>query len=244
MAKAESVVRLVGSAKKVHAAAASALLAGGGGLAALVCLGRDVRVGALLAAAVACGVVYQAPPFRLSYRGVGEPLCFLAFGPLATSAFYLAALAAAGGAAAGAALPAVSPAAAAAAGVVGATTTAILFCSHFHQRDTDAAAGKRSPVVRLGTERAASVLSYAVALTHAATAAAVGAGVLPVHAAAALAVALPQARRLMEFVEEAHGDPSRVFRAKFFAVRWHALLGLALTVAFATARLTRGAPGL
>lgn len=32
----------------------------------------------------------QGPPFRLSYRGLGEPLCFLAFGPLATSAFYLA----------------------------------------------------------------------------------------------------------------------------------------------------------
>lgn len=27
---------------------------------------------------------------RLSYKGLGEPLCFLAFGPLATSAFYLA----------------------------------------------------------------------------------------------------------------------------------------------------------
>ena len=27
---------------------------------------------------------------RLSYKGLGEPLCFLAFGPLATSAFYVA----------------------------------------------------------------------------------------------------------------------------------------------------------
>lgn len=30
----------------------------------------------------------QCPPFRLSYRGLGEPLCFAAFGPLATTAFY------------------------------------------------------------------------------------------------------------------------------------------------------------
>ena len=237
MAKAESVVRLVGSAAKVHAAAAAALVAGGGGLMALTLAGGDVRVGALLACAVACGVFYQAPPFRLSYRGLGEPLCFLAFGPLATSAFYLAARAAAGGAAAAAV--AVSPAAAAAAGLVGATTTAILFCSHFHQRETDAAAGKRSPIVRLGTFRAASALSYAVALTHAAAAAAVGAGALPVHAAAALAAAMPAAKRLMEFVDEAHGDPSRIFRAKFFAVRWHAALGLLLTLAFAVARVAR-----
>ena len=27
---------------------------------------------------------------RLSYLGLGEPLCFLAFGPFATCAFYLA----------------------------------------------------------------------------------------------------------------------------------------------------------
>ena len=27
---------------------------------------------------------------RLSYKGLGEPLCFLAFGPLATSAFFVA----------------------------------------------------------------------------------------------------------------------------------------------------------
>lgn len=31
----------------------------------------------------------QCPPFRLSYKGLGEPLCFVAFGPLATTAFYL-----------------------------------------------------------------------------------------------------------------------------------------------------------
>lgn len=230
-------MRLVGSAAKVHAVAASALALGGGGLVALARAGGDARVGALLAAAVACGVLYQAPPFRLSYRGLGEPLCFISFGPLATSAFYLAALAAARGVA-GAALPPVSPAAAAAACIVGATTSAILFCSHFHQIETDAAAGKRSPIVRLGTARAAAALSYAVTLTHAAAAAAVGAGALPVHAAAALAVGMPAAKRLMEFVSEAHGDPSRVFRAKFFAVRWHAALGALMAAAFVTARLT------
>lgn len=38
---------------------------------------------------ILCGYVYQGPPFRLSYKGLGEPLCFLAFGPLATTAFYM-----------------------------------------------------------------------------------------------------------------------------------------------------------
>lgn len=43
----------------------------------------------MLGVAVAMGYLYQGPPFRLSYKGLGEPLCFVAFGPLATTAFYL-----------------------------------------------------------------------------------------------------------------------------------------------------------
>lgn len=35
--------------------------------------------------------LFSWPPLcRWSYLGLGEPLCFLAFGPLATCAFYLA----------------------------------------------------------------------------------------------------------------------------------------------------------
>ena len=34
-------------------------------------------------------LLLQCPPFRLSYQGLGEPLCFAAFGPFATCAFYL-----------------------------------------------------------------------------------------------------------------------------------------------------------
>ena len=38
----------------------------------------------MLGVAVLCGQAYQGPPFRMSYKGLGEPLCFAAFGPLAT----------------------------------------------------------------------------------------------------------------------------------------------------------------
>lgn len=41
--------------------------------------------------------------------------------------------------------------------VCGLTTTAILFCSHFHQIEGDTAAGKTSPLVRLGTETGCKV---------------------------------------------------------------------------------------
>ena len=43
--------------------------------------------------------------------------------------------------------------------LVGLTTTSILFCSHFHQVEGDIAAGKMSPLVRLGTRRGYEVKS-------------------------------------------------------------------------------------
>ena len=47
--------------------------------------------------------------------------------------------------------PLVSAHAAVASVLVGLTTATILFCSHFHQMAGDKAAGKKSPIVRLGS---------------------------------------------------------------------------------------------
>ena len=55
-------------------------------LMALVALRSTPLVLALVLACCGLGYVYQGPPFRLGYRGLGEPLCWLAFGPLATAA--------------------------------------------------------------------------------------------------------------------------------------------------------------
>jgi 1,4-dihydroxy-2-naphthoate octaprenyltransferase len=41
--------------------------------------------------------------------------------------------------------------------LVGITTSVILFCSHWHQIKGDLAAGKMSPLVRLGTAKACKV---------------------------------------------------------------------------------------
>ncbi len=164
-AKPESVINLLGGPSPARRAAVL-LLAKGLLLSGALLLGHlittapggDMRPAAMLAFSIVCGYVYQGPPFRLSYKGLGEPLCFAAFGPSATTAFYLAlqpngdaaAAAAAAQAAAGAG-SAAGALAAAAAGVpplvwacalaVGCTTTVILFCSHFHQIAGDIAAG-------------------------------------------------------------------------------------------------------
>lgn len=81
--------------------------------------------------------------------GAGEPLCFIAFGPLATIAYYLSMCANR------VALASIPPAVWICSAAVGITTTIVLFCSHFHQYEGDKTAGKLSPVVRLGGTRQA-----------------------------------------------------------------------------------------
>jgi 2-carboxy-1,4-naphthoquinone phytyltransferase len=115
---------------------------------------------------------------------------------------------------------------------VAVPTAVILFCSHFHQLEDDRAAGKRSPIVRLGTARAAGVLRGVLLALFAGQAAAAAAGVLPPAPALLALCAAPQAARLAVFVDEFHGKPERVRVAKYLAVRMHFLHGMALTAGY------------
>ncbi|GLC71657.1 hypothetical protein PLESTF_001146300 [Pleodorina starrii] len=244
--KPESVVNLLGGGPSRRAAvlllAKSLLVAGVALLANLIASAPagDPRPAGLLAFSIACGYVYQGPPFRLSYKGLGEPLCFFAFGPSATTAFYLA-LRPDGGAAA-ALTAGVPPAVWACSLLVGLTTTVILFCSHFHQIAGDTAAGKRSPLVRLGTELGRKVLRAAAIATQAAALGAAAAGALPWAAAAAVTLAAPAARTMVAFADDNHTVPERVAPLKRFAVKWHILFGLCLCLGLAAARLLAGTP--
>lgn len=100
---------------------------------------------------------FQWLPCRLSYKGVGEVLCFVAFGPCAVTAAFLAHALPFTTVSADALLQTQWPLLAPAAAVVGLTTSAILFCSHFHQIKGDLEAGKASPLTRIGTQRGCQV---------------------------------------------------------------------------------------
>ena len=240
--KPESVVRLLGgdesedarkaAVNKVHAVALGCLALGVGGLcyaatqlAANATADVVYTVLAMLGAAVACGHMYQGPPFRLSYKGLGEPLCFAAFGPLATGAFYLALAGGVPGGSVWMGVPAtptlLQPGVLGAAVLVGITTTAILFTSHFHQEEGDRAAGKKSPVVRLGLRKAIDVLRGGVLFHHFLASFLAFNGWLPVMGAVGVFIAMPLSIGVSSFAARHADAPAELFRTKYGAVRWH-----------------------
>ncbi|XP_026446749.1 2-carboxy-1,4-naphthoquinone phytyltransferase, chloroplastic-like isoform X4 [Papaver somniferum] len=192
--KKESVVNIVGSRTGTLMAAYTLLALGFMGLTWAYVEAGDVRSIYLLTCSIMLGYIYQCPPFRLSYRGLGEPLCFAAFGPFATTAFYLMH----SSQSVIQRLP-INGTILSASLLVGLTTTLILFCSHFHQVDEDEAVMKMSPLV-------------------------------------SCALTLPIAKLVVSYVEENYSDKSKIFMAKYFCVRLHAMFGAALSVGLVMAK--------
>ena len=188
----------------------------------------------------------HGPLRRLSYKGLGEPLCFMAFGPSATPAFYLALLPPTAAAATAAAASAVNDAGSGALAtalsgfsavpggvwassvLVGMTTSIILFTSHFHQIEGDTLAGKMSPLVRLGPVNGYRTLVGAVAGVYVGALACCATGVLPWPVAPALALSAPSAAKFINFATENHLVPARIKPLKKFACMWHIAYGLSL----------------
>ena len=226
--KPHSVINLTGRRNGVALLSSIALLLGlllMGGLA----LRSSPAVFPLVLLCCGIGYLYQGPPFRLGYRGLGEPLCWLAFGPLATAAALLV-LAPQG--------PAPIPwqTALALGSGPALATTLVLFCSHFHQVEEDAAHGKRSPVVRLGTARAAAVVPWLVAGSLALQWLPVLQRLWPATALLSV-IGLPAAVQLIRLLREHHHQPERVMGSKFLALRFQALSGLGLAVGLGIAPL-------
>ncbi|MFO0104924.1 MAG: 2-carboxy-1,4-naphthoquinone phytyltransferase, partial [Cyanobium sp.] len=118
-------------------------------------------------------------------------------------------------------------------------TTLVLFCSHFHQVAEDAAHGKRSPVVQLGSSRAAGLVPWFVA---AALALQWGPLLQPAPdqrwplPALLGAVGLPPARQLIALLRDHHHRADLISGSKFLALRFQALNGLGLALGLALGR--------
>lgn len=127
-------------------AVALVLYALGGVVGVLIAL-HEPRVLWLGLAGAAIAFFYHAPPFKLSYRGLGELAVLLAYGPMILCGAYLVQR----GELPWWLLHLATP--------LGVMIAAFLFINEMPDARADAASGKRTLVVRLGRERAARVFA-------------------------------------------------------------------------------------
>ena len=206
--KHHSLVNLTGNKPLIFWIGNLCLSLGLLGIVAIAFWQQDLTVIAIILLCCGLGYMYQGPPFRLGYQGLGEILCFFAFGPLAVEAAYYSQT------------QTWSITSLAASVIVGIATTLILFCSHFHQVKDDIAAGKRSPIVRLGTQKGAQLLVWFTASIYPLTLLFVLLRISPAWTLLSW-VSLPFAFKLCRHVQENHNQPDKVNNCKFIAVAVH-----------------------
>ncbi len=234
--KHHSLVNLTRNRSLIFWLGNACLLLGIAGILTISFRQQDPTVLVMVLACCVLGYLYQGPPFRLGYQGLGEILCFLSFGPLAVGAAYYsqtqrwigggigrwsATSWLQGWGLDGPLLPAAI--------MVGVATTLVLFCSHFHQVEDDLRAGKRSPIVRLGTWRGAQLLPVACAVVLLTNLAAIAQGGFP-WSTLLVWGSLPAAIRLCRHVLTFHDQPERVKNSKFLAIHFHFWSGVLLMI--------------
>ena len=222
--KFHSVVALTDNKTTVSGVAYFSLLLG---LFIIFILALKSSISVLSLVLICCllGYLYQGPPFRLGYKGLGEPLCWIAFGPLATAAALLVI----------APKSSFHPIPWITALTIGAgpalATTLVLFCSHFHQINQDAAVGKKSPLVVLGTHRAAKVLPWLIGVIFFLELLPVLNGLWPTTTLLCL-ISLPSGVELIKLIKRHHNKPILIKNSKFLALRFQTINGLFLSIGF------------
>ncbi|NEN90720.1 MAG: 2-carboxy-1,4-naphthoquinone phytyltransferase [Okeania sp. SIO3H1] len=217
--KHHSLVNLTGNKSLMFVLSNLFLLLGILGISGISWWQKDLTTIGLILLCCFLGYIYQGPPFRLGYQGLGEIICFFAFGPLAISAAYYSQT------------KSWSMISLTASIIIGITTTLILFCSHFHQVKDDLAAGKRSPIVRMGTKAGSQLLSWSCGIVFVLISICVGLGIFPVWTLLSFG-GLPFAIQLCRHVGNYHDQPEKVSNCKFIAVYLHFFSGLLFGLGF------------
>lgn len=217
--KANSLVNLTGNKSLIFWSGNLCLTTGLLGIGAIAFWQQDLTVIGLILLCCALGYIYQGPPFRLSYQGWGEILCFFAFGPVAFAAVYYSQT------------KSWSVTNFAASVIIGLVTSLILFCSHFNQVEDDAAVGKKSPVVRLGSKRSAQLLPWICGSIYGLTVLGIIAKLFPVWTLLVF-ISFPYAMKLCRFIGTHYHQPEKLLYCRFIAVALHFWTGLMLGVGF------------
>ena len=215
--KAHSLVNLTGNKALMLWLANGFLSLGVLGILLIAWLQQDITVLSIILLCCVLGYTYQGPPFRLGYQGLGELICFFTFGPMAIAAAYYSQT------------QEFSWSILAPGTLIGISTSIILFCSHFHQVEDDLAAGKRSPIVRLGTQLGSQVLMVTTILFFALIVLFSLLGIFSIWTFLTF-LSIPLAYQLVSHVNQNHAQPDRVSNCKFIAVRLHFFSGLLLAL--------------
>jgi len=219
--KFHSIVNLVRNKKIVSITAYTALLIG---LIVITIISISTSINVILLVSACCllGYLYQGPPFRLGYQGLGEPLCWLAFGPFAYSA----------------ALIALNPSdiyltyipwkeSLLLGSGASLATTLVLFCSHFHQIKEDKEHGKNSPLVRIGAKKGAKIVPLIVFIIYIFQLFIIINGFIPIFCVLYI-ISFPQSLKLIKLLNNSHNKPEVIKNCKFIAIKFQTLNGIGL----------------
>jgi 1,4-dihydroxy-2-naphthoate octaprenyltransferase len=195
-------------------------------LCAAIGLYLNARTGGWILLAVGLvGIViawfYTAPPLRFGSRsGVGEVVCVLGCGPVIAFGAYFVQTRAFTWTGLVAGLP------------IGLFMGLVLFINEFQDFEADAAVGKRTLVVVMGTKAASRLLTATFAVTYALVVVLAIAGVLP-RTSLLVLVTLPIAAFAALRAHRFHTDRPRLLPANAAVVATHLVSGIILTAAAA-----------
>ena len=219
--KFHSILNLVKSKKIVSIIAYASLLIGLL-IITIISISTNLNIILLVGASCLIGYLYQGPPFRLGYKGLGEPLCWIAFGPLAYSA----------------ALIALNPSdiyltyipwkdSLLLGSASSLATTLVLFCSHFHQIKEDKKNGKNSPLVLLGAKKGGKLIPWIVFIIYLFQLCIIINGFIPWFCLLYL-VSFPQSLKLITLLKYSYNKPVLIKNCKFIAIKFQTLNGIGL----------------
>ena len=219
--KFHSIVNLIKNKKIVSLIAYTSLVLGLL-IISIISISTSIKIFILVAACCFLGYLYQGPPYRLGYHGLGEPLCWIAFGPFAYSA----------------ALIALNPSniylestpwkdSLLLGSGPSLATTLVLFCSHFHQIIEDKKHGKNSPLVRLGAKKGSQIVPLIILIIYIFQLLTIITGFIPVFCILYF-ISFPLAKRLINLLQSSYKNPSAIKNCKFIAIKFQTLNGVGL----------------
>ncbi|OGC75713.1 MAG: 1,4-dihydroxy-2-naphthoate phytyltransferase [candidate division Zixibacteria bacterium RBG_16_40_9] len=161
---------------------------------------------------------YSSPPLRLSYLGMGEPVTFLCFGPLAVMASEFVQSQQISSTSFWASIP------------IGFLVAAILLIHHFTQYEEDKRYQKNNPLVRWGKKKAALVFIYLILAAYLWIFFSLILGKIPL-ASIFTFITFPMAARIIFFTWK-NKENQNIYQAKPLMIKLHFFTGLVVAIGF------------